>query len=32
MKMMGVEGNFPAEDEGIRLTKALLEKVGEKLS
>jgi len=32
MKMMGAEGKYPSEDEGIRLTKALLEKVGAKLS
>jgi sugar phosphate isomerase/epimerase len=32
VKMMGMEGNYPAEEEGIKLTKALLEKVGEKLS
>ena len=32
VKMMGMEGDYPAEEEGIKLTKALLEKVGEKLS
>ncbi len=32
MKMFGVEGDYPTEEEGIKLTKALLEKVGAKLS
>ncbi|WOK08867.1 sugar phosphate isomerase/epimerase family protein [Imperialibacter roseus] len=32
MKMFGVEGNYPTEEDGIKLTKALLEKVGGKVS
>lgn len=32
MKMFGMEGTFPTEEEGIKLTRALLERVGAKLS